>query len=450
MRKKYLAVVFLLVHYCGYGQDFFRLTGKIENLDNTDLSFTYYPDWVSSPIVYNFVLSKENTFVIEFPIKEMGYCDVSFGEHALHLMLIEPGDALNLYVDNEDFYNTLRVDGHGAAKWQYQFKLLNMPLETDLAKLNNYQWPAYSNRIQHYLVQKMDLLNSTELDQQTHQILKADLVGEYTLKKIGYLNYHKLSTDSLTIKWNEFDGQTKSKSISFGRLAEEFINSKNTDKRIKSSRTLDYEFIKRYKEEIGQELAERVLANKLSEYMAVDGGTEELKFLVEDYGRFAQNDDFKKYLTLNIRKKAALVPGVLAANFVAKNKKGKFSELEDYRGKNIFLGFYESDCSLCQADFEAIKNVMGFHKNRRDLIFLFINLSNPDNFKYFIKSNKPPGIHLNAYDNKFLESKYNVLELPNYLMIDKSGKILTTNIEEPHSDEGRGMIELVNRLLGKQ
>ena len=57
------------------------------------------------------------------------------------------------------------------------------------------------------------------------------------------------------------------------------------------------------------------------------------------------------------------------------------------------------------------------------------------------------GIHLNGYDNPFLKKYYSTDILPSYLIIDKSGKILSNSVNEPRLDDGRALIQDLERLI---
>lgn len=97
----------------------------------------------------------------------------------------------------------------------------------------------------------------------------------------------------------------------------------------------------------------------------------------------------------------------------------------------------------------AMEFVQGFFRKKKDLLFVFINLSPRELYLQFIKNPSLLGTHLNAPDNSFIRKNYNTQLLPNYLIIDKTGKILANAVDEPRLDDGRSMIQDIEKLIYK-
>jgi peroxiredoxin len=443
----------LLLHSVAQGQDLFRLTGKILNPQQDYLTFTYYADWVSEPREYTLTLNKDQEFIVEFPLKEIAYCDISFGEHGVHLLKIEPGDSIHLMFDQDDFNNTLRVEGPGSHKWAYQL-MLRQRFEVDEdgdRELSQFNSPRYFE-----ITQKWLSLQNQLLDQQTSMVSpeftalqKADILGKVKLFELGYLNNKNSSDSLLQLDWNQFPEHIKAKSIYMGQVADALVDNYLKNKRTSASRTLEYEYLKLLKDRIGTGLTEKVLATKLLQYLDTDGMSEEIKLLGEDFMYFAQNDEYKKVLATQFRRKEALAVGKTAPNFIVQNKKGKLVELKDFKGKNLVLSFYDDECYLCHEDMRAMEFVHGFFRKKKDLLFVFINLSPRELYLQFIKNPSLLGTHLNAPDNSFIRKNYNTQLLPNYLIIDKTGKILANVVDEPRLDDGRSMIQDIEKLIYK-
>lgn len=449
--KGFLVSVFVVLSGTAFGQDIFRLTGKIDHAPQDFLTFTYYADWVSEPREYTLTLNKDSAFLVEFPLKEIAYCDISFGEHGLHLLKIEPGDQIHLTFDNDDFNNTLRVEGAGSQKWAFQLMLRQrFELDDDAERdLSQFKTPSYLRKVEEFVQTQENLLQESApvLSPAFVQLQKADILGKAKLFELGYLNSQHLPDSDLDLPWETFDEETKAKSIFLGQLADALVDIYLKDKRFANSRTLEYEYLKRMQERVGKAQTEKILATKLLQYLEVDGLSEEIKLLGEDFMYFAENDEYKKVLAYHFRRREQLAVGKQAPNFIAQNKKGKFVELKDYKGKNLVLGFYDEACFLCFEDMKAMEFVAGFFGKKKDLAFLFVNLSSREQYLSILKEQQPLGIHLNAPDNAFIRKNYNTQILPNYLIIDKSGKILANAVDEPRLDDGRSMIQDIEKLI---
>ncbi|WP_367914864.1 TlpA family protein disulfide reductase [Leadbetterella sp. DM7] len=435
-------------------QDFFRLTGKISNPQQDYLTFTYYSDWISDPREYTLKMNRDSIFLVEFPLRDIAYCDISFGEHGLHLLKIEPGDQIHLTFDNNDFNGTLQAEGSGASKWTFQF-MMRRKYETDrdyemeLGNFRAYTRASFFARTESLMQEQTAMLEerAAEFSPAFYALQKADITGRFKLKELGYLNFNKLPDSTLKLSWNGFSEEIKARSIYLGQLAEGLMENSLSGFRYKNSRTLEFEYLKNLKNTVGQGITERILATKILDYLNLDGLTEEIKLLGNDYMRFSDNDVYKKVIAYHFRKQEVLETGKDAPNFIVENRKGRLVELKDFRGKNLVLGFYDDECVLCKEDIRAMEFVEGFYSRKKDLEFVFINLSPKEAYRNFVKTTKPMGTHLNGYNNPFLKKNYNTEILPNYLIIDKSGKILSNTVDEPRLDDGRSLIQELDRLI---
>lgn len=452
--SKTLLIGLLISSRLVIAQDFFRLTGKISNPQQDYLTFTYYSDWISEPREYTLKMNHDSVYLVEFPLRSIAYCDISFGEHGLHLLKIEPGDQIHLTFDNSDFNHTLRVEGPGSPKWAYQLMLrqkyeVDHDYEIELSNLKAFSRSSFFQKTQSLIREQTALLDdqASLFTPDFYALQKADITGKFKLKELGYLNFNKLPDSTLSMNWGDFSEEIRGRSIYLGQLAEGLMQNSLTGFRHKDSRTLEYEYLKNLRNTVGQGITERILAARILDYLNLDGLTEEIKLLGDDYMYFSDNDVYKKVIASHFRKSEVLETGKEAPGFIVENLKGRLVELKDFRGKNVVLGFYDEECFLCIEDIKAMEFVEGFYSKRKDLAFVFINLSPRESYRSFVKSRKPMGIHLNGYNNPFLKKNYSTDILPNYLILDKSGKILSNTVEEPRLDDGRSMIQELDRLI---
>lgn len=435
-------------------QDFFRLTGKIHNPQQDYLTFTYYSDWISEPREYTLKMNSDSAYLVEFPLREIAYCDISFGEHGLHLLKIEPGDQIHLTFDNDDFNGTLGIEGPGSAKWAYQLMLrrkyeVDRDYEMELSNFKAYSRADFFARTEGLIREQTALLDeqAASFSPDFYALQKADITGKFKLKELGYLNFTRQPDSTLQMNWRAFSEETKARSIYLGQLTDGLVGNALTGFRHKNSRSLEYEYLKNFRNSVGQGITEKILAAKILDYLNLDGLTEEIKLLGQDYMYFSDNDVYKKVIAYHFRKQEVLETGKEAPNFIVENLKGRLVELKDFRGKNVILGFYDDECVLCREDIKAMEFVEGFYSRRNDLAFIFVNLSPRDSYRSFVKTRKPMGIHLNGYNNPFLKKNYSTDILPNYLILDKSGRILSNTVDEPRLDDGRSLIQEIDRLI---
>ena len=353
-------------------QDFFRLTGKIRNPPQDYLTFTYYPDWISEPREYTLKINADSSYLVEFPLDHIAYCDLSFGEHGLHLLKIEPGDQIHLTFDNDDFDRTVRVEGHGASKWNFQLKLrqkyeVDHDHEMELSNFRAYNRAAFFDKAETLMKEQTALLDEEAalFSPDFYALQKADITGKFKLKESGYLNFNRLPDSTIQINWGTFSEDTRNRSIYLGQLAEGLMQNMLSGFRHKDSRTLEYEYLKSMKNTVGQSLTERILAARILDYVNLDGLTEEIKLIGDDYLYFSDNATYKKVLAARFRRNEVLETGREAPGFIVENRKGGLVELKDFRGKNLVLGFYDTECFLCMEDIKAMEFVEGFMPEKK-------------------------------------------------------------------------------------
>lgn len=447
---------FLFNSYFGYSQSFFRLSGTIHNPQQDFVTFTIYSDWISEPKNYTLKLGQDNSYIIEIPLSEISYCDLSFGEHGLDLLKIEPGDKIHLDFDNNDFYSTLHAVGAGSDKWMFQTQLkrkfeVEKDWDVDLSNFKGLSQNAFFAKTEEIQNQQLDLLNEQKesFSAAFYDLQKADIIGKFKLKELGFLNSIKASQSNLKVDWFAFSEYDKVRSIFMSQLLDNLIEQSLSQKNYTKSIGTEYDVLKGLQYNYGKGIVEKTLASKLIDHISSKGIDEEIRLLAEDYSFFADNEGFKNLVSFHILKKLRLERGKTAPNFILRDKKGKLTELSDFRGKNLVLGFYEVDCFLCQEDLEAMEYVQSFYRvlGKKDLEFVFVNLSSKEEYKEFLKQQKPLGVHLNGHNDVFLSKNYNIQFLPNYLVIDKGGKIVSSSVDEPRLDNGRSLIELLGREI---
>ena len=122
-----------------------------------------------------------------------------------------------------------------------------------------------------------------------------------------------------------------------------------------------------------------------------------------------------------------------APDFTAYDFDGKKVKLSDYRGKVVYADIWATTCPPCKAEMPEMKNL---HKQfeGKDVTFLFLSTDNNVNAaKDYVKFMSLEGVQL--IDTKGLASevcrKYNISGIPRYLLISKSGNLLSSNAPRP-------------------
>lgn len=106
-----------------------------------------------------------------------------------------------------------------------------------------------------------------------------------------------------------------------------------------------------------------------------------------------------------------------------KDFEGNIIDLQDYRGKTVFINLWASWCGPCRAEMPHISELYKSVKDTPDLEFLMIGLDRDfEKSKAFMegKSWTFPTAHASFGINKSLESE----SIPTTLVVNKEGKIV--------------------------
>lgn len=175
--------------------------------------------------------------------------------------------------------------------------------------------------------------------------------------------------------------------------------------------------------------------------------------LTNDYLSSPGYPEYKKYVQEYLSKELALNKGRKAIDFSLMDVKNRKVTLKDLKGKVIVMDFWFTGCKGCVQMVPGLKKAEEAFHNNPDVVFLSICTDNRKEqwISSIAKKKYTTGTALNLYTegqgiNHPIITSYNVTAYPQLFVIDTYGKF-TGKTPDPRKDEGKGLIELINKAL---
>jgi peroxiredoxin len=462
--KNLIGLLVLVTLSAANGQQFFRFSGEIKNPEEKTVAFTLYKNWVEPPTEYTLKLNAKNQFSMEIPLNEIAYCDLNMGSEGFYALIIEPSDKIEMQVDALNFSESLKISGEGSGKWTYylekrQYFEIKKDWELELENLKKiskkgyFELTAYLNN---ELIKKLNTYKA-KISEEFYSLERADIYGKMSNYELQYLVSQKMfnQQEFERFELKTFNPKIQNKSFEFGNFVESLLENHNlTLQKNAGSNLSEIEYLKSYFEKLAsvdKPMIERLMATKIMSYLDTTGPTEENKLMVASFKEFSKNLTYTNALVLKLNKLQNLKIGREAKNFVLINEKNNQVALKDFRGKYVLLSFFASWCGPCLTDITYLKIVDNYFKSNNNLAFISISTDSPEDFHTFL-AEKPeiPGSILNAQPSSNIYQHYFLENLPTFLLIDKSGTIISEEVIAPSEDEGRALIKQIERLIDKK
>jgi len=198
-------------------------------------------------------------------------------------------------------------------------------------------------------------------------------------------------------------------------------------------------------------LKDYLLENLIGEWVSYYGRTTDIKDRIVEY--VGQIKDSKKLEA--VKKKlvnlAQYESGKPAPIFSFEDNAGNIRNLKEFVGKIVYIDVWASWCGPCMAEIPFAKDVYARYKDNPDIVFLYISIDEKkENWEKAMREKKLyDGIQGIAFPNGFnsdFARKYSVQGIPNYILIDKSGNLITHRAPKPSQPEK--IYPLLDKLLG--
>jgi thiol-disulfide isomerase/thioredoxin len=142
-----------------------------------------------------------------------------------------------------------------------------------------------------------------------------------------------------------------------------------------------------------------------------------------------------------------LYPGKPAPDAAAYDLAGKNYKLSDFKGKAVYIDVWATWCGPCKREIPHLKTLEAEYHGK-NVEFISISTDKDINaWKKFLESQEMSGLQLHQSDNpdENMSYLYMVNSIPRFIVIDKNGRIVSSDAPRPSS--GEQVRNMLNQLL---
>ena len=429
------------------------ISGKITHPTDQYVYIRYYADLLTFDEITadSARLDDDGSFAMTFPCPPNGEATFYHGDEITEMYLV-PGDDLYLTLDAEAFDESLTYSGQGAQRHNYlAARMLAFP-GLDPGMFGTAEAPfikfADSLRQAHYKLlekwfgasrgpapaeagfmswEKATILYNWATLRQMYPAYRAYMARDkkFTPLSDGYYDF----LDSFAV----FD-TTALGNLHYGNFLETYIER---DAAMWQGRNkIDDEIDARMaymKSQLPPRIREFAYAQWLYSLITLEGRLEEGLSAFEDYKQTCPNSPYAGILETTVEALKKLAPGNPAPTFTLPDRYGKPVSLADFKGKVVYMDIWATWCGPCVGEFPAMDKLIDKMKGK-DVVFLGVSIDpDAEKWKAFLDKREARGIHLHSPGNfdSMIARQYQVSGIPHYVLIDREGKIASSNAPRP-------------------
>jgi len=446
----------LVVCYFALSANTTKITGTILKPSSQTVAVKYTSNRPNQEQAFvTATLDKDNRFYLQFQLYEFVEAFLYVGKDYVCKLYLEPGETLNITVDQHYIEQTLKFSGTQAAKNKFWIDF-------------NQQYPEYNDKVYYYRPFNFHTSKNVErLYQQQPSIenfyasIEANY-SNYTNFLNSFNNYNTLSSENYQRILSNFEARRLNNRMVYFYYQQTLMKPTNADMPF----DLQQSFQNYDKQDISQ-LQNKEYINALMTYLSYLNAKNQRKgpnenaeeyyqlltenfigisrnylltrlFLKElankrmdlweskrqEYTNFNFTDEWLLMIDGAYHELSQIYNGITDTNFTLPNQNKELVSLTDYRGKVIYLSFWATWCKPCLDNFEKYRHLK-YGLEEKGVVFVNVSIDkNRDKAIEYVNRIGINGVNLFADDDlDAITRQFYISSLPLYYVIDQYGAL---------------------------
>ena len=394
-----LNIILLTIFSCSKNLNTVSITGSIINPVNDTVMINY------TDTTYTATLNDNGQFYIELSQDSAQYATLVHGE--MTTMFLKPGDEIKISFNTEEFDETMNFQNSPKSSF-LAYKLISTEQRDFYGEaLYLSDEGDYKDDLVEYENTMLERLNTFENGYfKSTEIKKLETsIARYTKQKEGFSERTELELEYM---WNT---QLLYREYNFYSLIEKSDRAEYIEK-LTEFKSKMLQSLERLKDDDGYE-------KEREKIMAVVGKWKERK---NDYDNMPNDGD-------------------LSIDFSYPNQSEELISLSSFRGSIVYVDVWATWCGPCIAEIPSLERLQKDYQDK-NIVFLSVSVdTDKDAWEKMLIDDELGGVQLWADGWSELTKSYAIFGIPRFMLIDKTGHLISVDAPRPSSNEIRTLIE---------
>ena len=125
---------------------------------------------------------------------------------------------------------------------------------------------------------------------------------------------------------------------------------------------------------------------------------------------------------------------------------GRSWTLADFRGRYVYIDMWATWCAPCRRELPYLKSLADKFKDAQ-ISFVGLSIdSDKEKWADMVNNDEMPGVQLYLGTGSSFQKNYGIDAIPRFILIDKSGRIISNDMSRPSSDETYSFLESLDGI----